>query len=89
MASHKVTEVIDGDTFDVTPDWWFGNETGSRVRIANFNAPETGLLGAAVAKELLDSAILGKRVHLSGKSLSYGRLVADVTVGGRDVKDLL
>lgn len=86
----KCTNVVDGDTFDVTPGWRHTDgTTGSRVRIAGIDAPEVGRPGAAAATQSLNDAILNKTVVLYGKSISYGRLVADVAVNGVDVKSLL
>ena len=83
--SRRCTEVIDGDTFEVNPKWRFRGRTGNRVRIANLNAPERGTYGAKTATRKLTKAVLAKDVELEGRSFSYGRLVADVKVNGKDV----
>ena len=81
--------VVDGDTFDVAPKWTHSGRTGSRVRVANVNAPELNQYGGHAAKERLTSAVLGKHVDLYGRSIGYGRLVAAVYVNGVDVAQLV
>ncbi len=48
--SFNVEKVIDGDTFDVTPNWKWGDKEGDRVRIANLDAPELNQPGGQAAK---------------------------------------
>ena len=40
MNNFQCYNVVDGDTFDVTPSWLYQGTSGPRVRIANVNAPE-------------------------------------------------
>jgi len=81
-----VTLVVDGDTFDVTPDWRSKGQTGNRVRIAALDAPEPGTAAGAQARKRLEGLILGKDVELRNPvAFSYGRLVCDVYVGDRNV----
>ena len=88
--SFNVTEVIDGDTFDVTPGWEWDGKKGSRVRIANLDAPELSQKGGQAAKTKLKNLIEDKDVELKNAvTLSYGRLVCDVYYNGKDVKILL
>ncbi len=88
--SFNVTEVIDGDTFDVTPGWEWDGKKGSRVRIASLDAPELSQKGGQAAKAKLKNLIEGKDVELKNAvNLSYGRLVCDVYYNGKDVKKLL
>jgi len=51
-----VTRVIDGDTFVI--------EGGERIRILGINAAEAGERSYIKAKQVLESHILGRRVHL-------------------------
>ena len=45
MSNFRVVAVVDGDTFDVFPQWQWNGQTGSRIRPAGYDAPElTGLL---------------------------------------------
>lgn len=55
-ATALVTEVIDGDTFDV-----YGEDT---IRLADINCPESGEVGYQEAKDLLTSWISNKPVYL-------------------------
>ena len=81
MAKRKetVTRVIDGDTF----------RTRSRkhsVRLANVNAPEKGAKGGAKATKQLKSLIQGKKVEVNTVARDvYGRVIANVKVGGKSV----
>jgi len=88
MAEFKVIEVIDGDTFDVSPQWrWNGNE-GARVRPAGYNAPELGTVGGNKAKQKLEALIEGKKVELgSAYRIDRGRLVCEVYYNGKNLKD--
>ena len=85
MSEFYCFQVIDGDTFDVSPEWAYSGTTGSRVRVAGVNAPELHHDGGIAAKERLERAVLGCNVVLYGQALSYGRLVAGVTVNGADI----
>ena len=84
MATFKVKQVIDGDTFDVEPNWEWSGKTGTRVRPTRFNAPEINTLGGQSAKRKLSNLILGKQVELrEAKTIDRGRLVCDVYFSGR------
>jgi len=85
--SFKVTSVIDGDTFDVSPSWkWDNGKTGSRVRIANYDAKETGERGGKTATRKLTNLIYGKHVELKNAvNISYGRIVCDVYLNGVNI----
>lgn len=88
--SFNVKEVIDGDTFDVTPGWKWDGKEGDRIRIANLDAPELSEKGGQAAKTKLKNLIEGKDVELKNAvNLSYGRLVCDVYYNGKDVKNQL
>ncbi len=78
----KVTKIIDGDTFEVSPNWNWNGHSGNIVRPTGYDAPEKGEAGFQRAKDKLADLILGKEVELkNAKTLSYGRLVCDVYVG--------
>jgi endonuclease YncB( thermonuclease family) len=88
MAQFKVTRVIDGDTFDVSPGWTWNGNSGSRVRPAGYDAPEAWSSGGAAATERLSGLILGKMVELgTGHCVDRGRLVCDVYVNGKNLKE--
>lgn len=89
MDLFYVEEVYDGDSFRVS-GWHLNGREGTGVRIADSDAPERGEPGYEEAKRRLTSLILGKHVGLDSKAIDvYGRLVADVYVGGQNVVDIL
>lgn len=86
----KVTRVIDGDTFDVSPDWKWDDKTGDRVRIANFDAAEADERGGKSATLKLKNLIEGEEVELKKPvNIDRGRLVCDVYHKGEDIKKKL
>lgn len=79
MSTFKVTAIIDGDTFDVSPQWKWNEQTGTRVRPAGYNAPELHEPGGQTAKNNLAGLILGKEVELrTAHKVDRGRLVCEV-----------
>ena len=81
-----VTNIVDGDTFDVDPGWSYGDQNGSRVRIAGIDTPEVGKPGYAQAKKKLSDLLLNEVVDLRNpQNISYGRLVCDVYLNGRNI----
>jgi endonuclease YncB( thermonuclease family) len=88
MANFKVNQIIDGDTFDVTPGWKWNNQTGDRVRPTGYDAPELDQPGGPAAKRKLEQLILGKQVELRNPAtIDRGRLVCDVYFNGRKLAD--
>ena len=88
MAQFQVISVIDGDTFDVSPQWQWNGQTGSRVRPTGYDAPELQAYGGQAAKEKLTRLILGKNVDLGAAyRIDRGRLVCDVYLGGKNLAD--
>jgi len=88
MSNFRVTEIVDGDTFDVTPRWQWNGQTGSRIRPAGYDAPElTGLRGYA-AKTRLARLVLGQEVDLrAAHTIDRGRLVCEVYFQGKNLAD--
>lgn len=82
-----VTFVIDGDSFCVAVGP--GHAQWVEVRLAGFFAPESGGPGGAQAKAALERAVLGKAAVCHANLRSYDRIVAECTVGGRSVSDLM
>jgi endonuclease YncB( thermonuclease family) len=79
MAEFKVSQVIDGDTFDVSPQWQWNRQTGDRVRPAGYDAPELDTYGGQAAKDRLERLILGRKVELGAAyRIDRGRLVCEV-----------
>jgi endonuclease YncB( thermonuclease family) len=90
MAEFKVINVVDGDTFDVSPNWVWNGQEGTRIRIANFDAPELGQPGGKEAKEKLENLILHKIVDLRKcVAIDRGRLICDVYLNGVNIVTLL
>lgn len=83
MANFKVTEVVDGDTFDV-PAWKWNGQSGKRVRPTGYDAPELSEPGGYEAKRKLEQLILGKIIEIrNAVKIDRGRLVCDVYYNGK------
>lgn len=86
IVNGRVTNVVDGDTFDIKVETvgtynTYSYNQNERVRIANINQPERGASGGFLATLLLRNNLAGKFVRCSIHSRdTYGRLVCDVTV---------
>lgn len=86
--SFKVTSVVDGDTFTVSPNWKWNGESGDTVRANGYDTPEQGQPGYEQAKTKLHNLINGKNVELkSAIKITYGRLLCDVYYNGKNLKD--
>jgi len=84
-----VSQVIDGDTFDMRVEWVGKGNRGTygdsqnieRIRLAGVDAPEANTLAGQVAKEKLRQQLTGKHVRCDVRARdTYGRLVCDVTI---------
>jgi len=86
-----VTEVINADTFKVTPFWKStGQEEGDTIKINGYKAPEPGHTGYEQAKSGLENIIRGKDIELKNpRTATSGKLVCDVMVEGKDITTLL
>lgn len=86
-----VTRVVDGDTFDVSPNWKLKDgKKGDRVRIANFDAAEIDEWGGKSAMQKLKNLIEGEEVELKkAVNIDRGRVVCDVYYNGTDIMDQL
>jgi endonuclease YncB( thermonuclease family) len=83
----RVVVVADGDTLELIPS---GESQPIRIRLEGIDAPELseafGREATAYTRRLLNQ----QRVRVEGRDVdSYGRLVARVTVGGRDASRAL
>lgn len=73
--------VQDGDTFRTAMQNW--------IRLARYDAPEEGKPNYANAKQLLSSLILNKEIEYEQVGTSYGRKVAEVWQGGKNINDAM
>lgn len=88
MHTFQVTRIIDGDTFEVNPNWTWRGESGNRVRPTGYDAAELDSRGGAAATTRLSNLILGRSVQLgNGYRVDRGRLVCDVFFNGRNLAD--
>lgn len=88
MAKFTVIGIVDGDTFDVSPQWLWNDQTGSRIRPAGYDAPELNTLAGQIAKGKLSRLIAGKLVELgSAYRIDRGRLVCDVLFNGKKLEE--
>ncbi|NLW66827.1 MAG: thermonuclease family protein [Bacteriovoracaceae bacterium] len=86
MSEFTVVSVIDGDTFEVLPQWRWNGSSGSRVRPTGYDAPEMGTSGGQQAKDKLARLILDQQVELgSAYKIDHGRLVCDVYFKGKNL----
>jgi micrococcal nuclease len=84
--TYRVTHIVDGDTFEVTPKWEWGGTDGNRVRPIGYDTPERFEENYKEATKKLRDLILGKEVELKGPiKLSYDRLLCKVYFEGRDL----
>lgn len=91
--SGQVRYVGDGDSLCVAnssdPATWI------EVRLADFDAPELHADGGQAAKIALEQLTLGRHVQCvaargrSGRVISYDRVIAACTIGGRRIGDAL
>lgn len=86
----EVTNVVDGDTVDVTVDLGFKVTTAQRLRLAGVDTPERNQAGFSEAKEFTQEMIGGKFVTIKTQKVSkYGYYLADITIDGKNVSQEL
>lgn len=86
MAEFSVVRIIDGDTFEVNPQWQWGQESGSHVRPTGYDAPELYEYGGQAAKDKLSRLIFGQKVDLrTAHRVDRGRLVCDIYFRGKNL----
>ena len=84
----KVTRIVDGDTFEVDPNWRWGRQEGKIIRPAGYDTPEEGQAGYEEAKRRLAKLILGKEIELRNFiKITYDRLLCDVYLEDKNLKD--
>lgn len=88
MAQFRVVTIIDGDTFEVSPQWQWNGQTGSRVRPTGYNAPELHTHYGQDARKKLARLIRGVQVDLgTAYRVDRGRIVCDVYINGNNLAD--
>jgi len=88
MSVSRVSVIIDGNIFEVTPRWKWSRNTGTRVRPTGYDAIELHAYGGQAAKNKLSNLILGNEVNLqTAHKIDRGRLVCDVYFQGRNLAD--
>ena len=79
------TQVVDGDTLYL--------ESGEKVRLVGVNTPERGVEGYIASKNFLQKFCLNKEIGLDVDKAKnkdkYGRTLAVVIVGGKNVNEML
>lgn len=86
MPTFQVTSIIDGDTFEVSPQWKWNGQTGTRVRPTGYNAPELPTSKGQAAKNKLSRLIHGTQVELrEGYKVDRGRLICDVYIQNQNL----
>ena len=84
--SFNVTKVVDGDTFEVKPDWEWERQKGKRVRPIGYDAPELWEEGGQAAKAKLEWLILHKQVEIKNPvRVDRGRLICKVYFQGKNL----
>lgn len=82
----KVIAVLDGDTVLVAR----GSGQAIKVRLAGIDAPEKAQEYGLASRDALRGLVLRKRVRITSKAVDdYGRLVAEISVGGLNVNQEL
>jgi len=82
VETFKVVAVIDGNTFEVSPKWEFGGETGDLVQAKGYTAPKSGQ-GAMAVEQKLSGLIHNKKVELgSPDGVQDNKLVCEVYYRG-------
>ncbi len=86
MPTFQVTSIVDGDTFDVSPQWRWNGTEGIRVRPTGYDAPEMNTMAGHSAKDKLSRLILGQQVELGNAyKVDRGRIVCDVYYKGKNL----
>lgn len=93
-----ITNVIDGDTFDMDIDLGFHIHIHERVRLLDIDTPEK--FGAEkelglIVKQYAEDKFLGKEVIIKSEKVdaaadtdSFGRWLARVSMNGKDICDI-
>ena len=87
METFTVVAVRDGNTFEVSPKWEFGDEKGNLVQAKGYTAPKSGK-GAMSVEQRLSGLIQNKKVELGAPdSVQRNRLVCEVYYRGVNIAE--
>jgi len=88
MPTFRVTSIIDGDTYEVSPEWKWNGETGTRVRPAGYDIPELQTAKGQKAKDSLSKLIIGQPVELkTDYKVDRGQLICEGFFGNKDLAE--
>jgi len=73
--------IQDGNTFRIAKQKW--------IQLASYDAPDEVEANYEKAKQLLSSLILDKEIVYEPVGESYGRTVAKVWQGGKNINDIM
>ena len=86
--SFRVTKIIDGNTFEVSPPWKWNEATGTIIRANGYNTPEQGQPGYESALNKLKDLIFNKEVELKNPiRITSERLFCDVFFENTNLKE--
>lgn len=83
----KIIQVIDGDTFKITPKWKAFNKTGSFIRPTGYNTPERGKVGFIETRSKATKLLLNKKIEIKNPiKMDRARLLCDVYFKGKELR---
>lgn len=84
MATFSVTNIIDANTIQVTPNWKWGDNSGSFVKIVGYNPPNATATAFTISK--LKTLLHGKSIELKNPShVNQGTITCYVYLNEIDV----
>lgn len=87
MTSWRVSSIIDGDTFTVSPGWIWKGKSGNKIRPTGYNVPDNNPSEMIKARNKLRRLLTGRSVQLEAIKMSYDRLLSNVYLAGRNLAD--
>lgn len=85
METFTVTAVIDANTFEVSPEWVYEEQSGEKVQATGYDPPKAGKPGMS-AEQKLSVLIHNKKVELgTPQGVERGRLICEVYFQGMNL----